>query len=147
MVVTKITAARANQIQAVVDNLPSAFPKLGAVCKVEFMSLSLPAGNCWLAYDLNNKLAIIVGQCELLIEHVQAEEHLGRLQAIHTAAQLMAESLKRHQCELANLLREQPVGTPNAANRCRPFTLAGARRIATCRMACSGSYLQRSQEL
>jgi hypothetical protein len=75
------------------------------------MSLSLPVGNCRLAHDLNNKLAIVVGQCDLLMECVKDAEHAMRLQAIRTAAQLMADSLKRHHCELADLLREPQAGS------------------------------------
>jgi signal transduction histidine kinase len=71
------------------------------------MSLSLPEANCRLAHDLNNKLAIVLGYCELLMEiSPTAPDYVPRLQAIHNAARSMAEALKKHQCELSNLLRQ-----------------------------------------
>ena len=78
------------------------------------MSISLPGGNCWLAHDLNNKLAIVVGQCELLMGRVVDREYTERLQGIRAAAQAMAESLKRHQCELADLLRQVQHSQPGS---------------------------------
>jgi hypothetical protein len=75
--------------------------------KVLAMSLSLPEGNCWLAHDLNNKLAIVLGYCELLMEvSPNAPDYVQRLRAIQSAARSMAEALKEHQCELSNVLRQ-----------------------------------------
>jgi signal transduction histidine kinase len=66
------------------------------------------SGDCWLAHDLRNKLAIVVGQCELLIEHALDGDAVQRLQAIHRAAQGMAEALNKHQCQLGDVLRTSP---------------------------------------
>lgn len=58
---------------------------------------------CALAVELNSKLAIIVGQCELLTDHATDPECIARLQAIYDAAQAMAEQIKKHQCALATV--------------------------------------------
>jgi ubiquinone biosynthesis protein UbiJ len=56
--------------------------------------------------DLVNKLAVIVGHCDLLSEHLkegsQSAKHVG---AIHEIAQEMAKELKEYQCRLAESAR------------------------------------------
>ena len=60
---------------------------------------------CLLAHDLNNKLAVIVGQCELLSEHTHDPECVARLQTIAQAAKLMADAVNGHQCQIAGIVR------------------------------------------
>lgn len=52
-----------------------------------------------LVRDLVNKLAVVVGYCDLLSEHLmegsRSATHLG---AIHELAQKMAKELKEYQC-------------------------------------------------
>jgi hypothetical protein len=67
------------------------------------MAIELGPGSCLLAHDLNNKLAIVIGECELLEERAADAHCLERLKAIKEAAQCMADALKVHQCELRQL--------------------------------------------
>jgi hypothetical protein len=59
-----------------------------------------------LVRDLVNKLAVIVGHCDLLSEHLkessQSAKHVG---AIHEIAQEMAKELKEYQYRLAESAR------------------------------------------
>ena len=62
---------------------------------------------CFLAHVLINKLAVIVGYCDLLIEKVgeQDAECAKRLRSIHELAKSAAQTLSNHQCELSGLIR------------------------------------------
>lgn len=82
------------------------------------MANILGPGSCLLAHDLNNKLAIIVGECELLEERATDTHCLERLKAIKAAAQCMADALKVHQCEL----RQLAVAAARQAEANRPLS-------------------------
>ncbi len=60
--------------------------------------------NCLLFHDIVNKLAVILGNCELARERVVSEsldsEWTKRLDAIHNAAAAVLEDVKRHRCDL-----------------------------------------------
>jgi len=61
---------------------------------------------CLLAHDLVNKLAVIVGHCNLLSEHVEeGSEPAKRVRLIHEVAKDMAKELTEHQCQLAEEVR------------------------------------------
>ena len=54
---------------------------------------------CKLAHDLNNKLAVILGCCELLEDVAEAgSECAKRLVTIRDAAQAMSRELQRRHC-------------------------------------------------
>jgi hypothetical protein len=73
--------------------------------RIEAWAASVPWDErCALAVELNSKLAIIVGQCELLTDHATDPECIRRLQAIYDAAQAMAEQVKRHQCPMGAMV-------------------------------------------
>jgi hypothetical protein len=55
---------------------------------------------CLLAHDLVNKLSVIIGNCDLMTEQVQAgSECAKRLRLIHDVAQGIARELNEHQLE------------------------------------------------
>ena len=62
---------------------------------------------CFLAHDLVNKLSVVVGHCDLLIEKAlpQDKELAGRLALIREVAKSAAHDLIDHQCELSVVIR------------------------------------------
>ena len=61
------------------------------------------SGGCLLAHDMNNKLTVILGNCEILSETVAEESDFGRaLKQISGSARSMADRLCTHQCHLAS---------------------------------------------
>jgi hypothetical protein len=63
--------------------------------------------SCLLAHDLVNKVSVIIGCCDLLIEKAEpGSESAVRLWLVHDAAQLMAKRLNEHQCKLSEAIRQ-----------------------------------------
>ncbi|MFZ0954583.1 MAG: hypothetical protein WAN17_20105 [Candidatus Sulfotelmatobacter sp.] len=63
-------------------------------------------GPCLLAHDLVNKLSVIIGNCDLLVKHVESgSECANRLDLIRNVARGMAKELNQHQCELSEVIR------------------------------------------
>jgi len=63
-----------------------------------------------LTHDLVNKLAVILGHCDLLGEHLRAGSPSGnRVGAIREIAQGMAKELNEYQCKLAQCARSVEV--------------------------------------
>ena len=68
--------------------------------------------SCLLAHDLVNKVSVILGCCDLLIEKAEpGSEAAVRLGLIHDAAASMAKKLNEHQCKLSDAIRNGVVGT------------------------------------
>jgi hypothetical protein len=61
---------------------------------------------CLLAHNLNNRLAIILGECDLIAEHVADPECSARLVVIRTTVKAMAQEVRRHECPIAGRLPE-----------------------------------------
>lgn len=63
---------------------------------------------CMLAHGLIDKLSIIVGHCDLLLNEESRSLHPStpRLRLIRDTAQEMAKELSEHQCRLTLALRE-----------------------------------------
>jgi hypothetical protein len=58
--------------------------------------------DCPLAHDLINKLAIIVGNCDLLVERIPETSPLwGRMLLVRDLAKAVGEELGQLQCDLA----------------------------------------------
>lgn len=53
---------------------------------------------CRLAHDLNNKLAVVLGCCDLLEDVVEGAEGTRLLATIRDNAEAMARELRRRQC-------------------------------------------------
>jgi hypothetical protein len=65
-----------------------------------------------LAHDLVNKLAVIIGNCDLLDKQVETgTETAKRLSLIRNVAQGMANELNQHQCKLSEAIRKDVAGT------------------------------------
>jgi len=64
----------------------------------------MSAPQCTLAHDLNNYLGVVIGRCELLVDHApkdaQAAKHSS---AILDAARKMANLIRGSTCEMRNL--------------------------------------------
>jgi nitrogen-specific signal transduction histidine kinase len=61
---------------------------------------------CMLAHDMANKLAVIIGNCELLDEQVEpGSECAMRLGLIRKTAEGMAKEVNRHQCKISEAIR------------------------------------------
>jgi hypothetical protein len=50
---------------------------------------------------MNNKLAIIIGQCELLSDQITDIVLAARVRVIKSTAQEMTENIKAHECRIA----------------------------------------------
>jgi len=60
---------------------------------------------CMLAHQLLNRLTVIIGNCDLVIERTPADSEWAKLLfVIRENARAMAEDLSRHQGELDNPL-------------------------------------------
>ena len=71
---------------------------------------------CLLAHDLVNKLAVIIGYCELLDKNVElGSECAKRLVLIRKVAEVMAEEVNQHQCEISDAIRRSPVAPKHLA--------------------------------
>ncbi len=69
------------------------------------------APSCLLAHDFVNKLTIIIGNCDLLLEReaeaeVPDSHAMRRLQVIRDAASRLAGDIQQHTCEISSLARE-----------------------------------------
>jgi len=63
-----------------------------------------------LTHDLVNKLAVIVGHCDLLSEHLKAgSPSAKRVGSIQEIARGMAQELNQYQCQLAECARSAEV--------------------------------------
>lgn len=67
--------------------------------------------SCLLAHEFVNKLTIIIGNCDLLIEREAEAEipdshSMRRLQVIRDAASRLAGDIQQHTCEISKLARE-----------------------------------------
>jgi hypothetical protein len=63
-----------------------------------------------LTHDLVNKLAVIVGHCDLLSEHLKAgSPSAKRVGSIQEIARGMAQELNEYQCHLAECARSAEV--------------------------------------
>jgi hypothetical protein len=59
---------------------------------------------CPLAHDLLNKLSIVIGHCELLVEDTENDSRIKtRVLLLRDVAASMAQDLKQFQCELIQL--------------------------------------------
>ena len=63
---------------------------------------------CMMAHDLVNSLSVIVGNCDLLRTSDQSEDANARLIRIRDTATVMADTLRKHQCRMAVLMRAAP---------------------------------------
>jgi hypothetical protein len=69
---------------------------------------------CMLAHDLINRLAVIVGHCDLLTEDNPADSKCRkRLALIREIAYTAATELGEHQCHLDNLARSAVIDSEN----------------------------------
>jgi hypothetical protein len=64
---------------------------------------ALCSENCLLAHNFNNKLTIILGECELLSDHV-TDDIRARLNTIRDVAKVMATELAAARSHIATLL-------------------------------------------
>ena len=56
---------------------------------------------CTLAHDLFNKLAIIIGNCDLLREQTTLSPEMSeRLRVIKNMAQAMSDQIQNHPCQI-----------------------------------------------
>lgn len=69
-------------------------PSGGSVCDQE----------CLLAHNLRNKLAAIVGYCELLVEGCKDPALSRKLAAIGDIAKGMSAEISKHECRVTELL-------------------------------------------
>ncbi|HKV94223.1 MAG TPA: hypothetical protein VJW20_16870 [Candidatus Angelobacter sp.] len=58
-----------------------------------------------LAHRIVNKLSIIIGNCDLLIERIGNTEHAHRLEMIREVAKAAADELTQHEQELETKAR------------------------------------------
>jgi hypothetical protein len=66
--------------------------------------------SCFLAHEHINKLAVIIGRCDLLQEGVEENSQLSSgLTKIRELAQVMADELKQHQCEVDAITRAEAI--------------------------------------
>lgn len=81
--------------------------------------------SCFLAHDLINKLTIIIGNCDLVVEHNSEDaELLGRVRIIRDLADSLARKLAEHQCALdaalkASVAEKQAFGEPRPSSGAR----------------------------
>ena len=69
-----------------------------------------------LVHDLVNKLAVIVGHCDLMSEHLKAGSQCAkRLAAIQEIAQGMAKQLNECQCRQSECARSAEIEKRNVA--------------------------------
>lgn len=61
---------------------------------------------CLLAHNLNNRLAVIIGHCELLAEQALDPDWVARLEIIHKTAKSIADEVNRHHCQIIRLLQK-----------------------------------------
>lgn len=59
---------------------------------------------CLLAHHFVNKLSVIIGQCELLDDHVIEPECAERLRVIRQTAHAMAAEINHHRSQVPALL-------------------------------------------
>jgi len=68
---------------------------------MEKINLGKYQPSCFLAHEHINKLAVIIGRCELLRDSAEESSELSKtLLGIKELAQSMANELKQHQCEI-----------------------------------------------
>lgn len=85
---------------------------------------------CVLAHDMNNGLAIIAGQCELMADHSEWESEYGkRLRVILEVVHRLANRLNGHECRMA------PEQNPNPDE---VIQLAAVEKKRPDGKACSG---------
>ena len=64
----------------------------------------MSAPQCTLAHDLNNYLGVVIGRCELLLDHASKDAQVARhSSAILDAARKMANLIRGRTCEMRNL--------------------------------------------
>lgn len=74
-----------------------------------------PSNSSLLAHNLIDKLTVIVGQCELLSEHMRDAEDMARLKSIVQTAKLLADSVNSRQCDMGGILGTRSQGDENRA--------------------------------
>jgi len=100
--VTSDSAAMPHPQYHVKGRKRSASPLTSNIGKTQPWGTSVPWGErCSLAQGLNNRLTVIIGECELLSDNLD-DAHSVRLQAILKAAQEMADELTKHPCAAVN---------------------------------------------
>jgi hypothetical protein len=85
----------------------------------------LPA--CMMSHEVVNKLSIIIGNCDLVIEKAPADSDcIKRLSLIGETARGIAKIMQDHQCELSDVLRPRhdiettnPTQPLESVNDCR----------------------------
>jgi hypothetical protein len=71
--------------------------------------------DCPLAHDLINKLAVIVGNCDLLVERMPENSPLwDRMLLVRDLAKSVGEELGHLQCDLARL---RTINSPKASTK------------------------------
>lgn len=64
----------------------------------------MSAPQCTLAHDLNNYLGVVIGRCELLVDHASKDAQVARhSSAILDAARKMVDLIRRSTCKMRNL--------------------------------------------
>jgi len=64
----------------------------------------MSAPQCTLAHDLNNYLGVVIGRCELLVDHASKDAQVARhSSAILDAARKMADLIRGSTCEMRTL--------------------------------------------
>jgi signal transduction histidine kinase len=81
---------------------------------------------CRLAHDLANNLAVILGNCEILLDGSGVSpEQSKRLQAIRDASRSMTQALRSHTCPIATPSKE----SSEAESRRLSLTLVNGRSL------------------
>ena len=60
--------------------------------------LAIRERTCVFAHNFNNKLSVIIGQCQLLMDHASDPVCARRMSIIYETAKCMADQLKSHEC-------------------------------------------------
>ena len=68
---------------------------------------------CLLAHNLNNKLAVIIGQCEMLADDFTDLRCRARLGVIRQMAQAIANEVNDHHCQIMGLLTSSRIDGVN----------------------------------
>jgi len=77
----------------------------------------LSGQHCSLTHDLINKLSVIIGECELLEEHVADPEHGDRLHVILRVAHAMTAAIRGHRCPTSDVGDQSHADAALAAHR------------------------------
>jgi hypothetical protein len=84
---------------------------------------------CMMLHEVVNKLSIIIGNCDLVIEKSPADsECIKRLQVIGGTARAVVRIMQGHQCELTGLLRTAHIETADHLQPLEPVNVNDGRK-------------------